>query len=238
MVLALFAAFLMPFGASGDSVLKRLQMERADLEGQRSVLPELPVLEQEQSVGMYIGGAFSPENSHSMQVDLGEVQELDAVVLVPAYVASKWAYGFPLRYRVEASMTEDFAESLTILDRSAQDQEAPRGPVYMPTKALRCRYVRVTATRLAAHPLNAGRSLFCLGELLVFSGGRNVALRCRVTAPGSAESPPTWSLGHVVDGSTALGLAMRSDEIRGSNGWHSGVSRKQETLKWGGRSDR
>lgn len=232
MVLALAAACLMPFGARGDAVVRRLEMERADLEGQKSALPELPVFEQEQSVGMYIWGSSSPGNSRSMQVDLGEVQELAAVVLVPAYVASKWAYGFPLRYRVEASMTEDFAESMTILDRSAQDQEAPLGPVYLPTKALRCRYLRVTATRLAAHPLNARRSLFCLGELLAFSGGRNVALRCRVTAPHSAESPPTWALGHVVDGSTALGLPMCSDEIRGSNGWHSGVSRTQETLKW------
>jgi signal transduction histidine kinase len=231
-VLALSAAFLMPFWGRGGSVLKRLEMERADLEAQRSGLPELPLFEQEQSVGMYIGGAFSPETSHSMQVDLGGIQDLDAVALVPAYVASKWAYGFPLRYRVEASMTEDFVESLTIVDRSARDQEPPRGPVYIPTKTLRCRYVRVTATRLAAHPLNPRRSLFCLGELLVFSGGRNVALRCRVTAPGSAESPPTWSLGYVVDGSTALGLAMRSDEVRGRNGWHSGISRKQDTFKW------
>jgi signal transduction histidine kinase len=212
--------------------VERLEAERRVLEEEKRGLPERPVPEQELAVGMYIGGRFSPETSRWMQVDLGEARALDAVVLMPAYVASKWAYGFPLRYRVEGSMRDDFAESQTLLDRSAEDQEVPLGPVYLETPGIRCRYLRVTATRLAVHPLDSGRSLFCLSELLAFSGGRNVALRSRVTAPGSAESPPTWSLQHVVDGSTALGLAMRSDAERAGNGWHSGISRKQETLKW------
>ncbi|MEY5024598.1 MAG: hypothetical protein RLZZ244_126 [Verrucomicrobiota bacterium] len=226
------AAFLVPDAGRCASRVDRLEKERAALAQRLEALPPLPVPEQENAVGLYIGGAFSPDASRWIQIDLGEARELESVVLVPAYVAGKWGYGFPLRYRVEASMREDFAESLVLLDRSGWDHPVPKGPVLVRTPSQPCRYLRVIATRLAGHPMDARRSLFCLGEILAFAGGRNVALRGRVTAPGSAESLPTWSLVHVVDGSTALGVPMRADGGRGGNGWHSGISGDAETLKW------
>lgn len=228
----LLLPFFLPFWGLLNPGLERIEKEMVALEVQRDTLPEIPVPEQENAVGMYMGGAFSSDASRWVQVDFGQVRVLDAVVVVPAYVASKWAYGFPLRYRVEASLTEDFAETVSILDRSGLDQAVPRGPVYIPVQELSVRYLRLTATRLDSHPLNPQRFIFCVGEFMAFSKGYNVALRGRVTAPGSAESLPTWSVGHIVDGSTPFGIAMRYDGLKGSNGWHSAVSKKQETLKW------
>lgn len=230
--LPFFLPFLLPFWGLLNPSLDRKEKELRALEAQRDAFPAIPAPEQETAVGMYMGGVFSPDASRWVQVDLGEVQQLEAVVVVPAYVASKWAYGFPVRYRVEASLTEDFAESETILNRSASDQPPPRGPVYIPVQALRVRYLRLIATRLAPHPQNVQRSIFCVGELMAFCNGRNVALRRAVTAPGSGESPPTWSLAHMVDGSTPFGLAMQSDGLKGRNGWHSAISKEQNTVKW------
>ena len=224
--------FLLPFWGFLNPSLDRKDRELRALEAQRDAFPVIPAPEQETAVGMYMGGVFSPDTSRWVQVDLGEVQHLEAVVVMPAYVASKWAYGFPVRYRVEASLTEDFAESETILDRSASDQPPPKGPVYIPVQALRVRYLRLIATRLASHPQNVQRSIFCVGELMAFCNGRNVALRRAVTAPGSGESPPTWSLAHMVDGSTPFGFGMQSDGLKGRNGWHSAISREQTTVKW------
>ncbi|OYW30742.1 MAG: hypothetical protein B7Z47_03240, partial [Chthoniobacter sp. 12-60-6] len=82
-----------------------------------------------------------------------------------------------------------------------------------------------------AQPHQTKRFIFCLGELLVFSGGRNVALHSQVLAPNSVETLPTWSPRHLVDGAYALGLPVHPDEING-NGWHSGISNTSQTTKW------
>ena len=226
------AAFFVPGRVACASEVERLLREQSGLQERQQALAEIPPPEQENAVGLYLGCKFSPETSRWIQVDLGEVRDLDAVALVPAYVASKWGYGFPPQYRVEASLKEDFAESQMLWERSGFDHPIPKGPVFARTGGIRCRYLRVTATRLAVHPQDSRRALFCLGEIQAFSGGRNVALRCRVTAPGSAESLPTWSPGHVVDGSTAFGVPMRPDGIKGNNGWHSGIRAKAEDVQW------
>lgn len=232
MALTAGAALFLVMGGLPGSGLKQLEAEQAELKKRRDALPEIPTPEQEMAVGMHVGDRVSPGVARWIQVDLGEVRKLDSVVLMPAYAASKWGYGFPVRYRVESSAEEDFRESQTLLDRGGWDHPIPRGPVFIEAPGVLCRYVRVTATALARHPLNVARSLFCLGEIFVFGEGRNLALRARVTAPGSAESLPTWSLRHVVDGSTAFGAPMRMDASRAGNGWHSAVSAVRETRKW------
>ncbi len=141
------------------------------------------------------------------------------------------AYGFPQRFRIDASNDPLFAESDTLLDQTSADALPSLAPWCVITKNIKARHIRFTATKLAAQPHQTRRFIFCLGELLVFSQGRNVALHAQVLAPNSVETLPTWSPRHLVDGAYALGLPVQPDEING-NGWHSGISTTTDTTKW------
>lgn len=112
-----------------------------------------------------------------VQIDLGEVADIDRIVLHPAdpfdgpetpdgmtvsaiyskeedaadrvTVDGPGGFGFPVRYCVEVSDDPDFEQSRTIVDRTGEDQENPGvDPVSFSVGADETRYVRVTATDL------------------------------------------------------------------------------------------
>lgn len=200
----------------------------------RSVLSNLPADPAPQSLehaGFHSGLAPTANSVRWVQVDLGTEHDLEAVMVVPASLGGAESYGFPLRFRVDASNDPLFAESVTLLDQTAADVSTPLAPWHVSARGVKARHVRFTATKLAPQPRSKSRFIFCLGELLVFSGGRNVALRSEVLAPNSVETLPTWSPRHLVDGCYALGLPVRLDEVN-NNGWHSGISKSADVTKW------
>jgi len=215
-----------------------LNAELKDIEGQQeqlrtklAALQPPPTAQPHEHAGFHSGFAPQQDSIRWVQVDLGAEHPLDAVVLVPAMLGSVEAYGFPHRFRVDASNDPLFGESYTLLDRSGEDVAATLAPWHITANKLKARYVRLTATKLSAQPRLSNRFIFCLGELLVFSEGRNVALRAEVFAPKSVETLPTWSPKHLVDGCHALGLPVKLDDIN-SNGWHSAVSTTAHITKW------
>lgn len=107
----------------------------------------------------------------------------------------------------------------------------PLAPWHIAVRDVKARHVRFTATRLVPQPRLPQRFIFCLGEMLVFSGGQNIALHAGVLAPKSVETLPTWSPKHLVDGCHALGLPVRPDDSPG-NGWHSAISTTADVTKW------
>ena len=193
-------------------------------------LPPLPMPQQHERAGFHSGFAPKAESVRWVQVDLGDECELDSVVAVPAMLGTE-AYGFPKRFRIDASNDPLFAESTTLTDQTTADVSATLAPWSVDGHKAKARFVRFTATKLAPQPGLGSRFIFCLGELLVFSGGRNVALQSKVLAPNAAETLPTWSPRHLVDGTYALGLPVKSGGKR-SNGWHSAISASAEGLKW------
>jgi len=152
---------------------------------------------------------------------------------VPAMLGAAEAYGFPQRFRVDASNDPLFADSVPLLDHTNEDVSPVLAPWHIAAHDVKARYVRFTATKLSPQPGAGARFIFCLGELLVFSGGRNVALQGEVLAPNAAETLPTWSPRHLVDGTHALGLPTKADVSRkSSNGWHSAISSTADMVKW------
>ncbi len=196
-----------------------------------SELPARPSPQTHERAGFHSGFAPAEDSMRWLQVDLGESQTLDAVVVVPASRGGSEAYGFPSRFRVDVSEDASFAESTLLLNHTERDAPSALAPWYVEARAVRARYVRFTATKLSPQPGLGSRFMFCLGELLVFSGGRNVALQSKVEAPRSVETLPTWSPRHLVDGTYALGLPVIPGKTR-TNGWHSGISTEQDTVKW------
>ena len=129
-----------------------------------------------------------------VQVDLGELRELDRVMIVGCHDDFNnigAGFGFPLRYRIEISNDAAFKEGTTIVqDEMAKDVANPGVQPQsvaicaclsedgLPVKA---RYVRVTVTKLAPRQNDY---IFALAELSVFnvagSEERRVGKECTV----------------------------------------------------------
>ncbi len=211
--------------------LRELETTRLALERRIAALPASPQPQLHERAGFHSGIASTAESVRWVQVDLGTEWELDAVVVIPALLGGSEAYGFPKRFRIDASNDALFAESVTLLDHTQEDAPAVLAPWHVETPSVKARYVRFTATKLAVQPGLESRAMFALGEVLVFRGGRNVALGCPVDAAKAVETLPTWSPRHLVDGTHALGLPVEPGGER-RNGWHSAISTVSDAVKW------
>jgi signal transduction histidine kinase len=186
------------------------------------------------SLGFHSRLGANPYVVKWVQVDLGAVQPLDGIALVPSHAAFGSqpgpGYGFPLRFRVEISDDVDFTNSELVANHTDADLANPGDdPLYFDCVGKAGRYVRVTATKLWQEKQ---RSCFALGELLVFAGRRNLALGKDVTASDSIDTDPFWSRQNLVDGQSVLGLPVGEEESR-HNGYHSiEYEKNRDAVKW------
>jgi cytochrome c553 len=138
-----------------------------------------------------------------VQVDLGAATPIDRIVLVAnndAFNNIGPGFGFPVRYKVEASDDGAFAAGVTVLaDHTAADVPNPGvAPQVLPAGGARARYVRVTATKLAPRQNDY---IFSLAELSVLRpDGTNVARGAAVMSLDSIEGLPRWARANLVDG--------------------------------------
>lgn len=164
-----------------------------------------------------------------VQVDLGNVLPVDQVVLVPARPVDfpdTIGFGFPLRFKVEASADEAFTTPISIADHTAEDLPNPGDRrVRFDARGITGRYVRVTATRLWPRRLrDPGDVVFALAEMEVLSRGVNVAREKPVTESSPLEGPGVtrWAPAFLVDGvAPPEGLGTYAD-------WLSTLTRRQE----------
>jgi mono/diheme cytochrome c family protein len=139
-----------------------------------------------------------------VQVDLGRPPEIARIEIVAChddFARIGAGFGFPLRYKIEASDDPEFKSGVTLLaDRTAADVANPGvTPQSIDGQKKAARYVRVTATKLASRlPTDF---IFALGELSVFTAdGNNVASGATVTSLDSIEAPVRWRRTNLVDG--------------------------------------
>jgi hypothetical protein len=143
-----------------------------------------------------------PAQEKWVQLDLGTSREVGAVLLHPCHDDFNGigdGFGFPVRYRVEASDDPAFSIGVTVVaDCSMTDQTNPGIRAVSHQTKVRARYVRVTATRLAARQDDF---IFALAEISVLDAeGGPAASAMLVTAKDSIEGPPSWRRDNVVDG--------------------------------------
>ena len=142
---------------------------------------------------------------HWVQVDLGQSQRVDRIVLHPMLhndpTEGGWikGYGFPIRFRIAISDDRTFATCANVADFTREDYANP-GSVPLPFEAQgrTARYVRLTATKLWQRGPAVG-FVFALGQLQVFSGTNNIAAGAPVDASASVEDYG-WSKKHLTDG--------------------------------------
>jgi mono/diheme cytochrome c family protein len=152
------------------------------------------------SNGWHSGISATPDVEKWVQVDLGKSVPIDAVHLIPARptdFADTPGFGFPVRFRVDASDDATFAKSVGVTDQTKSDFPNPgNAPVVFRSGPIKARYVRVTAERLWKR---TGDYVFALAELQVESGGKNVARGAVVASLDSIEAG-RWSRRYLVDG--------------------------------------
>jgi hypothetical protein len=144
----------------------------------------------------------APDKVKWVQVDLGKSVTLSQVVLHPCHDEFNGigdGFGFPVRFKVEASDDAAFASSVTMLaDETAEDFANPKLKTVSYGTGATARYVRVTATKLAPR---MNDFIFALAELEVMdAAGRNLAAGVAVTALDSIEAPVRWQRTNLTDG--------------------------------------
>jgi len=137
-----------------------------------------------------------------VQIDLGSSVALERVVYAACHDDFNGigaGFGFPVRFKVEASDDASFAGGVTMLeDQTGADVPNPGVTPRELKPAVRARYLRFTATRLAPRQNDF---IFALGEVLVLDGdGRNLALGAEVTSSDSIEAEPRWTRKNLTDG--------------------------------------
>lgn len=131
---------------------------------------------------------FASNNSEAkwVQIDLGSVQTVDCIKILPSTM--EWgpsSGGFPACYKIEVSSESDFRNPILIEDMSLFSRSSNFTPdnevAVFDCKTVNCRYVRLTATQLRGNKL-------CLGRIMVLSGGKDLSVGAKATDSSGGRS--------------------------------------------------
>jgi hypothetical protein len=186
---------------TSEAIRRRAGAELATVERRIAEISR-PRGEQRPEFGYHSGIEARQDVSKWVQVDLGRPVAIETIVYVGCHDTFNGigaGFGFPVRYRIDISDDPAFGKFVTVLDQSAGDVPNPGvKPQRVAIGTRRARYVRVTATKLAAR---ANDYIFALAELMVLTPqGKNAAAGAAVTALDSIEAPPRWRKQNLVDG--------------------------------------
>lgn len=184
--------------------LVALEQEIAALEAGAAAAGEIDGAQRSDHFGYHSQVATSQQTEKWVQVDFGESMAIDSIVLAGANEYGFADFGFPHRFRVEASEDPDFGSPVVIADETLADHPRPGADlVAFDAKGVHGRYVRVTATSLWSRRHQGQPEtndwIFALGELAAVSGSRLAPVR-EVTALDSIEALPRWGRQNLTDG--------------------------------------
>jgi hypothetical protein len=205
--------------ARGKSVTAADSIEAGERWGKKNVTDGVlntHTIDQFRKAIQPVGGKSPSNGYHShftnvaetekwVQLDLGESKKLGRVMLYPAF-PTDWkdtpGFGFPLRFKVEASNDATFAAATTLLSETGEDYPNPGNtPVVVEAGDTSARYVRLTATKLWDR---GGKShALALAEMTVGNDGK-LAHKATVTASDTTNTG-RWNPKFVTDGYNSRG---------------------------------
>lgn len=162
-----------------------------------------------------------------VQIDLGPLPPARRSASRPARLPQRLhheGYGFPLRFRVEASDDPDFAQPHLLADHTATAFTNPGFSAVTIPAGLSASFAhpRVTATELQHR--GDGQYHFALAELQAYAGDTNVALGARVSFLDNLEAGPNWRPVYLTDG------AHWENRLGEWPAWLHGLSDRRERL--------
>ena len=170
-------------------------------------LPE--VIESEhRNVGWISNGRKSAKEAAWLEVDLGEVREIDGVKLFPAKRPTAdlpSGFGFPRQLTITVSDQRSTSlEGAGLRVETGKLGNPGHNPFYLPLENASGRYVRFDATELWKQ-FESYPAFFALSEVQVLDGVENVALGSAVRSPdgmGNVVAPGSryWSAVSLCDG--------------------------------------
>lgn len=159
-------------------------------------------------LGYRSGAADSPDLVKWIQVDLGSPYPIDTIRFLALRHTVGERLGFPPRFRVEVGSRADLSDARVVADETREDTNPWLNTIEVSAGGIRARYVRLTATKLRDF---AGQICLALSQIVVLSGGRNLAAGAAVTASDSLEEGP-WSAAAVTDGIGVPGANPRAND--------------------------
>jgi hypothetical protein len=190
--------------AAKTDEIRTLEIEIAMLEKGLSTTGEIQGKERSGQFGYHSEIAKQQDTEKWVQVDLGKAVPIEKIALFGADEYGFADFGFPHRFRVEASTDIEFKEPQLLATHEDADVPRPGAmPVVIDGKKVVTRYVRVTATKLWSRRQKGQKPsndwIFALGELAVISEGSTVPGNA-VTALDSIEALPRWGKKDLIDG--------------------------------------
>jgi alpha-L-rhamnosidase len=152
--------------------------------------------------------ASRPDTAKWIVLDLGTVEPMDAVDLIPARPSKEnhdfSTVMFPLRFKVEVSSNADFDDARVVVDETGTDFPNPRGLLRpFSFSKVTARYVRLDVIRLS---LWDGQDYgLALGGFQVLAGQKSIAVGAHVDCSDSIESG-SYSKQFLVDGKADVAL--------------------------------
>lgn len=199
---------------------------KANLTDGQSLLGAPITRQRSPSLGYHSTIVDTPDEVKWVQVDLGASHPLDEIRLIGAMVvqfSGRPGFGFPVRFKIEASDEPEFAHARLLVDQTTQDFANPASnPVTFRLSGATGRYIRVTATRLWERAQNF---TFALAELQVYSVEHNIAAGRPVSFLDRYPSTSgVWLPQNLTDGHTSEHRLTEWPE------WIRALSRKREVL--------
>ncbi len=219
-----------------NSEYRALLDRRRQLEATLAHLPAAPNNERALRIGWKVFGydnAFTAEQW--VEIDLGSVQPIDSVGLVPIDMPSGNStapgHGFPQRFRLE--LMDASGHRTAIIDRTDRDFPNPGSyPVLLPTPGAAAQRVRVFMNKPWIKGHYRG---YALSEVMILRGNRNLATGLsgvKVRASGSFEHGPAWSRDNLIDGESIAGAPIERTERPQTHGWQSDAFVDATTPVW------
>lgn len=138
-------------------------------------------------------------------IDLGEPKSFDQIEILPAYptdFADTPGFGFPIRFKIEASNAKDFATSDLVFNATKSDFANPLTTplVVSLNDKEKFQFIRLTATKLWDR--GDSKFLFALGEMNIISNGEIISKSASVSSSDSINGG-RWHEKFLVDGFTS-----------------------------------
>jgi signal transduction histidine kinase len=164
--------------------LAQLTQRLSEIDAELAQLPQFTLRGDTGAVGYRSERHLSADSTEWIRIELGQEIPIDLVVLVPALyrdtIAGIRAEGFPQALRVMAGTTHT---TNIVASFSTVDHLLPRiAPLSIPFEPVQASWIAIEANILSRHLKSRFFSLQ-LSEIMVFSGGENVALQKPVTVP-------------------------------------------------------